>query len=218
MIDRKALWISLIVLTAMIGADLWRLSLLTDWHQVPAEGPGNSHTFPVFRLFIPALALLFTMALLFSRTWFRSGSQEAVQLWQRWFGLCLLFNTAIMALATTFTLARSLGALHSVNRLTFSHVIMVAGGIFMILIGNVLPKMPFLTARFRRSQLDPWQWNRHLRFGGKLTVIVGICMAVGFPLLPLKMVSPAAFGMAFAALAANYWHRAKVKREPSPQP
>jgi uncharacterized membrane protein len=214
MIDRRALWISILVLVAMVAADFWRLGLLPDWHQVPAEGPGNGHTFPAFRLFIPALALLFTMGLLFTRIWLRSGSEEAVQHWRRWYGLCLMFNTAITALATAFTLARSLGALQSVNRLA---VVMVASGIFMIVIGNMLPKMPFLTARFRRTQLDPWQWNRHLRFGGKLAVIAGLCMAVGFPLLPLNMVRPAAFGLALTALTVNYWHLAKVKREPSPQ-
>jgi hypothetical protein len=217
MIDRRALWISLLVLVAMIAADFWRLSLLPDWHHVPAEGSGNSHTFPVFMLFLPALALLFTMGLLFTRKWLRSGSEEAMQPWRRWYGLMLLFNTAITALAQAFTLARSLGALQSINRLTLSHSMFVVTGIFLMLIGNMLPKMPWLSARFRHSQLDPWQWNRHLRFAGKVAVAFGLFLAVVMPLLPLNMIRPAALGLTLAVVAVNYWHKAKVKREPSPQ-
>jgi uncharacterized membrane protein len=216
MINRRALWISLLVLFAMIAADVWRLSLLPDWHHIPAEGPGNSHTVPVLAFFTPVLAVLFTMAVLFSRKWLRSGPEEAMQPWRRWYGLMLLFNTAIAASAQAFNLARSMGALQSINRIALSHGIMVVGGIFMILVGNMLPKMPWLLARFR--PLDQWQWNRHLRFGGKVTVIFGVFIALILPLLPVKMVLPATLGLALAVTAVNYWHRAKVRREPSPQP
>jgi hypothetical protein len=216
MINRKALWICLLVLIAMIAADFWRLSLLPNWHHIPAEGPGNSHTIPVLRLFSPVLAVLFTMGMLFSRKWLRSGPEEAVQPWRRWYGLLLLFNTVIAASAQAFILSRSLGALQSVDRQTFSHVVMVATGIFMVLVGNMLPKMPWLSTRFR--PLDPWQWNQHLRFGGKIMVVFGLFLAVGMPLLPAKMDLPAMLGLTLALLVVNYWHRAKVKREPSPQP
>ena len=216
MINRRALWISLLVLITMIAADVWRLSLLPDWHHIPAEGPGNSHTIPVLMFFAPALGLLFTMGLLFARTWLRSGPEEAVQPWRRYYGRALLFNAAILAAAEAFNLARSLGALQSVNRLTLSHGIMVVGGIFMMLAGNMLPKMPFLSQRFR--PLDQWQWNRHLRFAGKITVVLGLFIAVVMPLLPIKMVLPAMLGLALPVIAVNYWHRAKLRREPSPQP
>jgi hypothetical protein len=215
MINRRTLWISLLVLFAMIAADFWRLSLLPDWHHIPAEGPGYSHTFPVFMLFAPALALLFTMGILFARKWLRSGTEEALQPWRRWYGLMLLFNTAIAASAEAFNLARSMGALQSINRLTLSHGVMVVVGIFMMLVGNMLPKMPWLSQRFR--PLDQWQWNRHLRFGGKVAVVFGVFIAVVMPLLPIKMVLPAMLGLALVVIAVNYWHRAKVRREPSPQ-
>jgi hypothetical protein len=215
MINRRALWISLLVLIAMIAADVWRLSLLPDWHHIPAEGPGNSHTIPVLALFAPVLALLFTMGILFARRWLRSGPEDAVQPWRRWYGLMLLFNTAIAASAQAFNLARSMGALQSVNRLTLSHGVMVVGGIFMILVGNMLPKMPFLSQRFR--PLDQWQWNQHLRFGGKVTVVFGVFIALVLPLLPFRMVLPVTLGLGLMVIAVNYWHRAKVRREPSPQ-
>ena len=216
MIGRKALWISLLVLLTMIAADVWRLSLLADWHHVPVEGPANRHTIPAVMLFIPPLALLFTMGLIFTRKWLRSGPADAVQSWGRWYGQMLLFNTAAGACAQTFELARSLGDLRSVNPLTFVHLYLVATGVFMILIGNMLPKMPWLLARFR--PLDPWQWKRHLRFGGRITVAFGVFIALVMPLLPMKMSLPVMLGMALVVLAANYWYRARVKREPSPQP
>jgi len=218
MVNRRALWISLPVLFAMVAADLWRLSLLPDWRHVPAEGSGNSPAMPVLLLFAPALALLFGIGVLFARKWFRSGSEEALQAWGRWNGLILLFNTVIAALMQAFVLARSLGALQSIDRLTLSHGLTVVVGIFMMLVGNMAPKLPRLTARFRSAQLDPWQWNRHLRFGGKLMVVFGLIIAVGMPLLPPEMASPAMLCLAMACLAVNYWHRAKVKRDPSPQP
>jgi hypothetical protein len=215
MINRKALWISILLFLAMMAATLWRLSLLPDWHHVPAEGPDNSHMIPLFALFFPLLIPLFLMGMLFARQWLRSGPAEAVRPWRLYNGLTLVFATAIMALAQGFNLARSLGALQSIDRLTLAHVIFVAAGVFMMVTGNSLPKMPWLTARFR--PLDPWQWNQHLRFAGKLVFVLGLFFAVGMPLLPFKMVVPVGIGLSIATVAASFWHRAKVRREPSPQ-
>jgi hypothetical protein len=97
-----------------------------------------------------------------------------------------------------------------------SHVVFVATGIFLMAVGNMLPKMPWLTARFR--PLDPWQWNQHLRFAGKLTVVIGLFLAVGMPLLPITMGLPVSIGLAITTITVSFWHRAKVRREPSPQP
>ena len=156
------------------------------------------------------------MGLLFVRKWLRSGPEEALQPWRLYHGTTLLFGAGVMALAQAFTIARSLGALQSVDRLTFSRAIFVAAGIFMMVAGNMLPKMPWLTARFR--PLDPWQWNQHLRFAGKLTVVLGLFFAVGMPLLPIKMALPVSIGVALTTMAVGFWHRARVRRDPSPQP
>ncbi len=217
MINRKAFWISLLVLFVMIAADFWRLSLLPDWRHVPVEGPG-SRSVPVFWTFVPPLAVLFTMGIFSARKWLSSGPEEAVLRWGRVNAAILLFNTVAAALGEAFNLARSLGALQSIDRLTLVHVILVAAGIFMMLVGNMMPKMPWLSARFRYAQLDPWQWNQHLRFSGKVTVLFGMFMAVGMPLLPFKMVVPVDIGLVITVIAANHWHRTKVKREPSLQP
>lgn len=216
MINRKALWISILLVLAMIAATLWRLSLLPDWHHVPAEGPDNSRMIPLFALFVPPLIPLFFMGTLFARQWLRSGPAEAVRPWRLYYGLTLVFMTGMMALAQGFNLARSMGALQSVDRPTLAHIIFVAAGIFMMVAGNSLPKMPWLTARFR--PLDRWQWNQHLRFAGKLSFVLGLFFVVGMPLLPVKIGILVAIGLSIATVAASLWHRAKVRREPSPQP
>jgi hypothetical protein len=218
MIDRKALWISLLLVFAMIAADFWRLSLLPDWHHMPVNGPGDGHTINGLFVFRVPCALLFMMFMFFARKWFISGPEESVGAWRRWSGTMTVFSAVMMALAQAFMLARSLGTLQSIDRLTLSHIVFAATGIFMMVVGNMMPKMPFLTARFRPFRLDPWQWNRHLRFGGKLTVVVGLFFAVGMPLLSVKMILPASIGLALTMIAVNLWHHTKVKRERSVLP
>jgi hypothetical protein len=70
-------------------------------------------------------------------------------------------------------------ALQSVDRQTFGHVILVIMVIFMMLVGNMTPKMPFLSAHFRRAQLGPWQWNQHLGFNGKSRSSLGYSLRWG---------------------------------------
>jgi hypothetical protein len=219
MINRKALWISILLVFAMIAANIWRLSLLPDWHHVPLEGPG-SHLVPVFWTFLPPLMALFAIAFFFAVNWKfgpeQASPKEAVQSWRRHQGLALVFGVGILALAQAFNIARSLGALQSVDRLTLGHVMMVATGIFLMIFGNSLPKIPWLTERFR--PLDPWQWNQHRRFQGKLMFVLGLFIAAGMPLLPFKMVLPVMIGVTLTTVVVSLWHRAKVRREPSPQP
>jgi hypothetical protein len=216
MINRKAFWITILLVLAMIAANIWRASLLPDWRHVPAEVAGNIRVIPVFWTFLPPLEVLFMMGMFFALGWFiRSAPEEAAQAWRLYQGRALVFVAGIATLAQAYSLAHSLGALQSVDPPTFRHVIFVAAGIFMMVAGNILPKMPWLTTRFR--PLDPWQWNQHLRFAGKLTFAFGLFYAVGMPLLPFKIVVPLGIGLPLTIMAASFWHRAKVRREPSPQ-
>lgn len=215
MINRKALWISILLILAMIAANIWRLSLLPDWHHVPVEGPG-SHLVPVVWTFIPPLGVLFMMGVLFVRKWLRPGPEEAMPPWRLFGGMALLFVAGIGALAEAFNIARSLGALQSIDRLTLAHAIVVVGGIFMMAAGNILPKMPWLKTRFR--PLDPWQWNQYQRFSGRLAFVAGLFVAVGTPLLPFKIAVPVMLGLMLTIVAVSLWYRSKVRREPSPQP
>lgn len=220
MIDRKALWISSLLILAMVAGNILQLSLLPDWRHVPVEGPGDSRTVPPFWTFFAPVVALFLMAFIWAVNWKfgpgRTSPKEAVQSWRRHQSLALLFGVGMLALTKAYNIARSLGALQSVDRLTLARVIFVAGGIFLMVYGNMLPKMPWLTERFR--PLDPWQWNRHRRFQGKLIFVVGLFMAVGMPLLPIKIVGLAGIGLSLMIVSVSLWHRAKVRRESSPQP
>jgi len=215
MINRKALWISILLVVAMIAAALWRLSLLPDWHHMPFEGPG-SRMIPTFVLFVPPMGVLFVIVFLFVRKWLRPVPDEAKQPWRLYNGMMLLFVAGVGTLAQAFNIAHSLGALQSVDRPTFAHVIFVATGIAMMVVANILPKMPWLKTRFR--PLDPWQWNQYQRFAGKLMFVVGLFLAVGTPLLPIKIAFPVFFGVMLTIMALALWYRVKVRREPSPQP
>ena len=85
MIDRNALWISVLLVFAMVAASLWRLSLLPDWHHVPLDGPGSSRTIPVLRMLIDPLAVLFVMGMLFARKWLSAAAfvEETLNLSRR---------------------------------------------------------------------------------------------------------------------------------------
>lgn len=216
--DRKAFWISGLLLLAMTGATFWRLSLLPDWHHIPADGPASERTISLFWLFWVPCGLLFTMAMLPVRRWLVSGSPEAMQAWRRYRGGFLIFYSAILSLMQAFILARSLGLAAEMDRLAAARFFLFVAGIAIMVLGNALPKMPFLTARLRFFRLDPWQWNRQLRFTGKLMVGMGLFLAIGLQLLPLTLWRPAIHGVFVAYLAALLWHRAMVKRQPSALP
>lgn len=216
MIDRKALWISGLIFLAMTCVALWRLSLLPDWTQLPMTTPGGPRIVSGLMLFAPPLSLLLVVAILFARNLTRSGPEEAVARWRHWYGVLILGNAVMTGLAQAFFIARSLGALSAWNAHALTQVMMVAMGLLLAVMGNALPKMPFLAARFRPLRLDPFQWNRHLRFAGKLAVGMGLLIAVGVPLLPARMVQPTVIGMSLAMTVASFWHRARMRRQPSP--
>ena len=214
MIDRKALWISILIFLAITAATLWRLSLLPDWHHVPMDGPAGHRTASPFTLFRAPAGLLIEIALLFARKWLVSGSEESIQSWSRWGGLAIVSISAIIAVVQAVTIARSLGLGAGLDRMAVAHGMQVLMGILVMMLGNALPKMPWLSARFRPFRLDPWQWNRHLRLMGKLMVGLGLFVAVGGPLLPPALFRTVVFGLWLAMMAASIAYRIKLRREP----
>lgn len=216
MIDRKTLWICWLLIAAMTAAGVWRLSLLPDWHQMPLNGPGDTHIINGLMIFWGPVALLLFLVFFFVRRWFVSTPKQSEQAWQRWSTLFLLATAAIVVLMQVFVTTRSLGFARGIDRLAVAQTAQVAVGLLVVLLGNAVPKMPRLAARFRPYQLDDWQWNQQVRFGGRLLVGLGLFMAIGVPLLPPHLKMPAMMGLWLAVFAANIWHRAKVKRSPSP--
>jgi hypothetical protein len=219
MIDRKALWISILLVLAMIAANIWWLSRLPDWRHVPIEKMDHSTIIiPFFWTFLAPLVALFMIALIFAFNWKfgpeQTSPKEAVQSWGRLQSLALVFGVGMPALAYAYHIARTLGALQSVDRLTLSHFMLAVTGIFLMAYGNTLPKLPWLSKR--SSPLDPWQWNQHRRFQGKLVFFFGLLVVMTAPVLPIKMAAPAGLGLSLAVIATSLWYRAKVKREPLP--
>jgi uncharacterized membrane protein len=216
MIERKALWISAAIILAMIAASVWRLGLAPDWHHIFLGRPGHRHAVSWVYLFIAPLCVLIFTGILFARKWLTAGPQDALQSWQHWSGIWVVSNSVIIGLFHAALISRSLGFGPKMAPLTLARIEWVAMGILMIVLGNTLPKLPWLLVRFRRFQLDPWQSNRQTRFAGKLMVGMGLFLAIAAPLLPVKMMLPAMTGVWLAAMATSFWHRAKVRREPSP--
>lgn len=213
MIDRKALWISLLVFFAMTTATLWRLSLLADWRHVPMGG----HTVRWPQLLIVPAGLLFAITVLFARKWFASGPDENFQPWRKFSAVMLIPYAAIVTLMQAFILARSLDWDAGLDRMTVAHGFLVLLGILLMMLGNLLPKLPWLSMRISLFRLDPWQQNRHLRLMGRLMVGLGLFTVIGGLLLPPLWFQYSLFTLWLAVLAAGIAYRIKLKREPSPQ-
>lgn len=221
MIDRKAIWFAITATAAMIAAAIWRISLSTDWHRIPLDGPGSAHTLNSLLLFVHPLTLMVVTAGLYARKWILSGSDDAVQPWRRHGTLFVIGLCAVVGLMQAFTILRSLGFGLALDRVTVVRIFFGAMGVLLIVFGNVMPKLPWLAARFRILRLDPWQQKRHLRFTGRLMVAMGsyfAALAIGLPLvklLPRVIALPMVMMPGLMVTAASLWNRAKLMREPA---
>lgn len=216
MIDRKLLWILISILVVMTVATLWRLSLLPDWRHVPLGIPGDHRSVNGFILFVGPGTLALAIANPFIRKFMTSGPEQSLQSWRRWSGARLVAVAIIFAAMQSFVLARSFGVFSAAGSQVIAQVFMVVTGLLIAAVGNALPKLPWLSARIRPLRLDPFQWNRQLRFNGRLLVGFGLVVAIVCPWLPQKTLLPVMLTMWLAAMAAGIWHRVKVKRAPSP--
>jgi uncharacterized membrane protein len=55
----------------------------------------------------------------------------------------------------------------------FARMAWVLCGGLIVMMGNAIQKLPRLSAHIPFLRLDPWQWTRHARFVGKVTVGMG---------------------------------------------
>jgi len=215
MIDRKALWISGLIFLLMAAATVWRFSLLPDWRHVPLAGPNDPNSINGLKLVIEPAVMLLAMAVHFSRKFLVAGPEDAASSWRRHGGRLLVALAVIVFALQALMLGRSLGWV-SLDHMTVARWGFVALGMLMAAAGNAMPKLPWLSSRLApRRQLDPWQWNRHARFIGRLNVGLGLVIAAGGLLLPEPAIRPTFLSLVLAYLAASIAYRIKLRREPS---
>jgi len=218
MIDRKGLWILILLGLAMTAAAIWRLSLLPDWHHMPMLTPNGLVVKNGLVLFVPPLSLLFTLAVVFAAKWLVTGPDDAIQARQRHSRLIFLGTGMLTALAQTFIIGRSLGHSFGLNPEIFARAVLMVSAIMLTTYGNNIPKLPRVSKRFAAFNLDPWQSARSMRLAGRLTVAFGLFQIIAAVLLPVRAITPVIMVLCLAYLGAIFWHVFWLKREPSPQP
>jgi len=218
MIDRKALWILILLGLAMTAAAIWRLSLLPDWHHMPMLTPRGLVVKNGLVLFVPPLSLLFTLAVVLAAKWLVTGPDEAIQARQRHSRLILLGTGMLTALAQTFIIGRSLGHSFGLNPEFFARAVLIVSAIMLTAYGNSMPKLPRVSKRIAAFDLDPWQSARSRRLAGRLTVAFGLFQIIAAVLLPVRAITPVVLVLALAYLGAIFSHVFWLKREPSPLP
>jgi hypothetical protein len=218
MIDRKGLWILILLFLAMSAAAVWRLTLLPDWTQMPMLAPHGLTTKNGLVLFIGPLALLFMIAVFSAQRWLVSGPDEALTAWYRHGSLLPMMGGVLMALMQVLLISRSFGHGIGLNPEIVARALMGVTGILTMMLGNVMPKLPRLSKRFAALNLDPCQYARHTRFGARMTVAFGLAMTIAAVLLPMRAVEPIFLTLALAFIGALFWHKHKLRSEPSPLP
>ena len=215
MIDRKALWILMLLFFAMTAAAIWRLSLLPDWTQLPIVTPRGPSTRNGLVLFAPPLSLLFMIIIGLAMNWLFSGPDEAIQIRQRRSRLLLLGTGAMTALAQAVIISRSLHYGLWLNPENVARAVVAVGGILTMMHGNIVPKMPSVSKRIAALNLDAWQSARSRRLTGWMTVAFGLAMINAAVLLPLRAMAPTVLTLCVAYYCVFIWHFARLKRESS---
>jgi hypothetical protein len=210
MIDRKAYWVSGALVAAMLTATIWRVVLLPDWTQIPAFGAGRA---AVLMFFCAPFCVIFVGGGLIFKGWISKGSKDVKQSWVRW-GSSLLIVYSLICTALQFViLARSLGMAQTLNEVTVVRTGFVLLGALLVVIGNELPKLPWLETRTKILRLDAAQGAKFLRFRGWIAVVIGLCVVVGGAFLPLQLIIPCFLPLFFAGLAATIVLRTQLTRK-----
>ena len=218
MIDRKSLWILILLGLAMTAAAVWRLSLLADWHHMPMLTPKGLVVKNGLMLFVPPLSLLFMLAVAFATKWLVTGPDQAIQARQRHSRLILLGTGVLTAFAQAFIIGRSLGHSFGLNPELFARAVLTVSAIMLTTYGNNIPKLPSVSKRIAAFNLDPWQSARSRRLAGRLTVAFGLFQVITAVLLPVRAITPIIMVLCLVYLGAIFSHVFLLKREPSPLP
>jgi hypothetical protein len=216
MIDRKTRWFLILLIAAMCAASFWRLSLAPDWTHVSfINDKGQSHTKNGLVLFIGPASLLLCLVLASVSRRLVSGSEEAIRAYQRANRLVLLGVGVLSGLMHVFMVSRSLGASLNLNGEILSRLVIGITAILVMMQGNRLPKLPWVTSRFKAFELDAWQSARLKRFSGRLSVAYGLALIVVAALVPTRAMGPLVMAIVPVYLGAIVWYCRRLKREKS---
>jgi hypothetical protein len=219
MIDRKTLWFMILAIAAMCAASFWRLGLAPDWAHVPFIGDnGRQHTKNGIVLFIGPLSLVLVVAVSFLARRLVSGSAEAIAAYQRNNRIVLLGTGVLGVLMHAFLISRSLGAGLGLNGQTLSRLVIGITGLLIMMQGNNLPKLPWVTSRCTAFQLDAWQSARLKRISGFASITYGLIMVAAAALVPVSTLAPLVMGLVPIYLGTLIWTALRLKREPSLMP
>lgn len=218
MIDRRELWILILLCAAMTATAFWRLSLLPDWTQMPMLAAHGMTTKNGLVLFIVPLTLLFMIGVYSAQKWLVSGPDEALAVWYRHGSLLPMTGGVFLALMQAFVISRSFGHDVGLSPEFAARALMGVTGILTMMFGNVAPKLPMLSKRFAALDLAPWRAARLRRFGARMTVALGLAMTMAAVLLSIRAVAPVFLTLALAFYSALFWYRYKLKNEPRPLP
>jgi hypothetical protein len=210
MIDRKAFWIALAFVVAMLAAAAWRVSLLPDWTHLPRYGVNGVAMSPISSaiLFMPPGVVLFIMARLTWRARTARNPGESLQPWKKYGSVLLVLISVIVTLAQTFIITRSLGLL-----LTMSpRVLMVIMGLLSMAISNALPKLPWLQSRIAFLDLGPDKGAKFLRLQGWLGVLLGLAVVLSGLFLPFNVISPVVLSLAAVVVIMSVVFRFSGRR------
>lgn len=184
---KHALTICWALVAAMTAATLWRISLLPDWSLVTMAGEDGAplRSSSSVSLFIGPAVLAFA-AILHARSMRRAqGRPEAVQTVRNFGAMLLLAMGVITTLMQGIILTRSMGLSLPYDAIARSFFVVL--GLLMAMMGNRLPKLPWVTSK--AVFLDDASLQKIRRISGLWHVVIGlVCALAGLLLQPLRLV------------------------------
>lgn len=210
MIRKHAFTLVWILVAAMIAAALWRISLLPDWSRLTmarADGAASHAASSLWLFSIPAGLAFAVMAKLASRRMV-AGKPEAVQSVQAYGDRLMLGMAVIAALLHGIILGRSLGVALPYDAI--ARCLFVGMGVLMVLLGNRLPKLPWVTST--TIILDDAGIQKMRRINAFWMVLQGVIFVLaGLLLHPLRnivwLVLPLTLGGVVGIIGYALWLR-----------
>ena len=161
MIDRKTALASAVLITLMLVAAVWRISLLTVWTTLPIQdgAPVSS----LLLLFFPACSVLVVGALYWDSRGARADEAK-VQPWRKWGRSLSITYCGGLLLLQGVLITQSLGIAMPLDLSALGRALAVLLAIMCLLAINQMPKLPWFERRFAPGgNLGPIYGPRYMR-------------------------------------------------------